>query len=134
MARINIKKLLVPLSPAELMDKISILEVKALYISAPEKLANVRCELEILRKVFKNSIKPSKKLNNLFNQLRILSARGWKIEDKKRLCEKKNDFGPKFIKSARAAFKNNDQRAAVWKKINTYLNSDIVQEKQYEKY
>lgn len=127
-------KILIPISPAELMDKIAILEVKLKRISDPDKLKNVNHEIKILREVFSKSIEPSKELDHLFDKLKQLSAKGWDIEDKKRLCERNNDFGPEFIEAARGAFKNNDERAAVWKEINILLKSDIVQEKSYEKY
>ncbi len=116
------------------MDKIAILELKARKISDSEKLKNVKHELEVLMEVFKKNIKRSKESDKLFDELRQLSARGWKIEDIKRDCERKGDFGPKFINAARGAFKNNDARAAIWKEINTHLKSDIVQEKSYKKY
>jgi hypothetical protein len=128
------KKILLPVSPAELMDKISILEIKTKKISDPEKLKNVKHELEILMQVFKKNIDQSKELTHLFDKLRKLSAKGWKIEDIKRDCERVGDFSSKFIEAARGAFKNNDERAALWKKINLLLKSDIVQEKSYKKY
>lgn len=127
-------KILIPISPAELMDKIAILEVKSERIKDPEKLKNVRHELKMLRVIFNKLIQSSGKLNQLFNKLRQLSAKGWDIEDKKRLCERNSDFGAEFIKAARAAFKNNDERAAVWKEINLLLKSNIVQEKSYQEY
>lgn len=130
----NKNKILIPVSPAELMDKIAILEVKSERIKDAEKLENVRRELELLREVFSKSLEPSEELNRLFDKLRQLSAKGWDIEDKKRLCERNDDFGPEFVEAARAAFKNNDERAAVWKEINILLKSDIVQEKSYEEY
>jgi len=128
------KKILLPVSPAELMDKIAILELKVKKITEQEKLKNVKHELEVLLDVFKKNIKRSKELDKLFDELRKLSAKGWKIEDTKRGCESVGDFGPKFISAARGAFKNNDARAALWKKINILLKSDIVQEKSYKKY
>ena len=128
------KKILLPVSPAELMDKISILEIKAKKISDPEKLKNVKHELEVLMEVFRSNIEQSKELNKLFDQLRKLSVKGWKIEDIKRDCERMGDFSIKFINAARGAFKNNDERAALWKEINLLLKSDIVQEKSYKKY
>lgn len=128
------KKILLPVSPAELIDKIAILEIKEKKISDLEKLKNVKHELEVLTGVFRKNIEQSKELDQLFNQLRKLSAKGWKIEDIKRDCESKNDFGAKFINAARGAFKNNDERAALWKEINLLLKSDIVQEKSYKKY
>ena len=130
----ELNQVIIPISPAELMDKIAILEVKSERIKDSDKLKNVRRELELLRGIFKKSVKPTKELNRLFDKLRQLSAKGWDIEDKKRLCEKNGDFGPEFIKAARAAFKNNDERAAVWKEINLLLKSDIAQEKSYEEY
>lgn len=124
----------VPVAPAELMDKIAILEVKSQRIKDLKKLKNVLRELKVLGAVFDKTIKSTKGLNQLFNKLRELSARGWDIEDKKRLCEKNGDFGPEFVKAARAAFKNNDKRAAIKKEINLLLGSTIVEEKSYEKY
>lgn len=128
------QKILITVSPAELMDKVAILEVKEKRITEPDKLKNVKRELKLLREVFNKSIKPTRKLNKLFKKLRQLNAKGWDIEDKKRLCERNGDFGPEFIEAARGAFKNNDERAAVWKEINLLLKSDIIQEKSYEKY
>lgn len=124
----------VPIAPAELLDKIAILEVKSQRIKDPEKLKNVLHELEVLRAIFDKAIQPTEELNRLYNKLRELSAKGWDIEDKKRLYERNGDFGPEFIEAARGAFKNNDERAVVWKEINLLLKSDIVQEKSYEKY
>lgn len=128
------KTILLPISPAELMDKIAILEIKAKKISDREKLKNIKHELELLTAVFKKNIKPSQELNGLFDKLRQLSTKGWKIEDIKRDCERRGDFGTKFINAARGAFKNNDERAAVWKKINLLLGSAIIQEKSYKSY
>ena len=128
------KKIKVPISPSELMDKIAILEIKEKKIADPLKLKNVKYELQTLKAVFQDHITTSKELNGLFDELRKLSAKGWKIEDIKRDCERQKDFGPKFINAARAAFKNNDARAALWKKINILLKSDIVQEKSYTRY
>ncbi len=116
------------------MDKIAILEVKSQRIKDPQKFKNVLHELGILRAVFDKAIQPTEELNRLFNKLRELSAKGWNIEDKKRLCERNGNFGLEFIEAARAAFKNNDKRAAVWKEINLLLGSGIIQEKSYEKY
>lgn len=116
------------------MDKIAILEVKSKRITDSDRLHNVNHELEELRAIFDKHIQPTEELNRLFDKLRQLSAKGWDIEDKKRLGEKNGDFGPEFIEAARGAFKNNDERAAVWKEINLLLKSDIVQEKSYEKY
>jgi hypothetical protein len=128
------KMILVPISPAELMDKLAILETKERKIKDPEKLKHIKNEIKILRAVFKKNIRMTKELNSLFAELKKASIRGWGIEDIKRDCERRKDFGPKFINAARGAFKNNDARAALWKEINLLLKSDIVQEKSYEKY
>ena len=134
MTNLKTNKILVFISPAELVDKISILELKAKKISDPKKLKNVKYELEVLIDVFKNNIKRSKKLDRLFDELRKLNAKGWKIENIKRDHERVKDFGHKFVDAARGAFKNNDQRAILWRKINLLLKSDIIQEKSYKKY
>lgn len=123
--------ILVPIAPAELLDKVAILEVKEKKISDPEKLKNVRYELELLRRLVKNHIAHLPKIDTLFAKLRELSETGWDIEDGKRDCERRKDFGPDFIEFARGAFKNNDERAAVKKEINLILGSKIVEEKSY---
>ncbi len=125
--------ILVPIAPAELLDKIAILEVKEKRISDPEKLKNVRYELELLRLIVKNHITHLPEIDALFSKLRELSETGWDIEDGKRRCEKEKKFDDKFIEYARGAFKNNDERAAVKKEINLILGSKIVEEKSYEK-
>ncbi len=125
---------MVPISPAELIDKICILEIRKEKIVDPEKNKNVRNELEFLKKVFDDNINSSPELDSLIGKLKSLSLRGWEIEDVKRSCERDKDFGSRFIEAARGAFKNNDERAAVWKEINMLLKSDIVQEKSYEQY
>ena len=126
--------ILVPIAPAELFDKISILEIKEQRISDLEKLKNVRYELGLLRDIFNKHIKPTPELDMLLAKLRELSAKGWDIEDGKRRCEKEKKFDDEFIEYARGAFKNNDERATVKKEINLILGSKIVEEKLYEKY
>ena len=121
-------------SPAELLDKITILEIKEQEITDPEKSKNVKRELTLLREVCKEQITFTDELTALFERLRAASRRGWDIEDIKRACEAQDDFGERFITAARDAFKNNDERASVWKEINLLLKSDIVQEKSYQQY
>lgn len=127
-------KILIPMSPAELIDKICILEIKAEKIKDPEKNKNVRHELEIMQGIFNEHAASSPELDQLIIKLKAISQRGWDIEDIKRACERDKDFGPRFVEAARGAFKNNDERATVWKEINTLLKSDIIQEKSYEAY
>lgn len=125
-------KILVEISPAELIDKICVLEIKNEKIANPKKKKNIQHELEILKSVFNINITPSEELNQLIGKLKVISQRGWESEEVKRECEHENDFGPKFIKAARDAYKNNDERAIIWKKINILLGSNIIQEKSYE--
>lgn len=124
----------IPISPAELIDKICILEIKAEKITDPEKNKNVQRELELMRAVFNEHVKPSLELNQLIAKLKAVSRRGWEAEDVKRGREKAGDFGENFIVAARTAYQNNDERAGIWKEINLLLKSEIVQEKSYEKY
>ena len=126
--------ILIPISPAELIDKICILEIKVEKITDPEKNNNVKNELEKLKVVMNQQITSSPELETLIEKLRSVSRRGWEAEDIKRTCEREEDFGPRFIEAARTAYQNNDDRAAIWKEINLLLNSDIIQEKSYEKY
>lgn len=128
------EKLQIPVSPAELIDKVCILEIKAEKITDPEKNRNVQRELELMRTVFKEHITPSPELDQLIAKLEAVSRRGWEAEDVKRGCEKVGDFGDNFIAAARMAYQNNDERAGIWKEINLLLKSEIVQEKSYEKY
>lgn len=123
---------LVPVSPAELMDKIAILQVKERNIQDPVKLNHVRRELHMLNAVFRKNIRVTKKLDTLIAELKKTSLKGWSIESVKRDCERRKDFGPAFIKAARGAFKNNDARARLWGKINRLMHSEIFQEKSYE--
>lgn len=128
------KQILIPISPAELIDKITILEVRAQRITDPEKLKNTNHELALLKEVFKKHIAVTPELEKLIKKLKVISAKGWDIEDGKRECERNKDFGSKFIEFARAAFKNNDERAAVKKEINLLLKSKIIEEKSYKSY
>lgn len=125
------KHILIPTSPAELVDKICILEIKTKEISDPVKNKNVCYELAVLREVFDIHIQSTNELNKLMNKLRLISRRGWNIEDQRRACEINKDFGPKFVTVAKAAFQNNRRRMAVWKEINLLLKSDIIQEKSH---
>ncbi len=129
MAKTNVIK--IPVSPAELLDRIAILEVKKIKLSDGKKIENVKRELWLLKKIKKEHIPTSKKINQFQKELRTLSARGWDIEEGKRACEREKNFGRRFIKFARGAFKNNDERAELKKKINFLLGSQIIEEKSY---
>jgi hypothetical protein len=118
-------------APGELIDKITILEIKAERISDQEKLRNVRVELETLRLAHERTIRPSDALRSLTADLRTVNAALWDIEDAIRDCERAGDFGEKFIELARSVYMKNDHRAVLKRKINVLLGSKIVEEKSY---
>jgi Family of unknown function (DUF6165) len=118
-------------SPGEVIDKITILEIKSERISDPDKLLNVRRELDALRLAFDQTIARSEVLLALSAELRSVNEAIWNVEDEIRICEREGDFGPRFIELARSVYKNNDHRAALKRKINEQLGSRIVEEKSY---
>lgn len=126
--------ILVEIAPGELIDKITILEIKAEQITDKSKLANVRTELDLLAAARDKSIPGSAELTGLTAQLKQVNQDLWDIEDDIRLCEKAKDFGPKFIELARSVYFQNDRRAAVKRQINELLGSRIIEEKAYQPY
>jgi hypothetical protein len=127
-------ELLVPVSPSELLDKITILEIKSERIDNSEKVVNVRYELELLSKIWSNSVKKDKVIENLRQQLKAINEKLWEIEDDIRNEEGQNRFGRRFIQLARAVYVTNDKRAQIKKDVNLYLGSEIVEEKSYKNY
>ena len=127
-------KILVEVSVGELLDKISILEIKKDKIKDPEKLEYIKDELSILRVEFKNNIKSDSKIDNLYQSLKIINARLWNIEDDKRKCEKEKDFTENFIKLSRDVHILNDDRAKIKLEINNYTGSKIKEIKEYTSY
>ena len=127
-------KILVEVSVGELLDKISILEIKKDKIKDPEKLEYIKDELSILREEFKNNIKSDKKIDNLYQSLKIVNLRLWTIEDDKRKCEKEKDFTENFIKLSRDVHILNDDRAKIKLEINNHTNSKIKEIKEYTSY
>jgi hypothetical protein len=123
----------IPVSAGELIDKITILEVKLERI-AEERRANVRTELELLRAVQAEALTRSDTLDALTDELRAINAGLWDVEDGKRACERAQDFGPAFVALARRVYRENDRRAAVKRAINDLLGSTIVEEKSYAAY
>jgi uncharacterized protein DUF6165 len=115
----------------DLIDKITILEIKSNRIRDPEKLLNVRTELEALLSARDRAIAPSSVLRALTAELRSLNEMLWNIEDELRHCEQNGEFGPRFVELARSVYKKNDQRAAVKRKINDHLGSRIIEEKSF---
>jgi len=127
-------KILIEVSVGELLDKISILEIKKDKIKDPEKLEYIKDELSILREEFKNNIKSDKKIDNLYQSLKIVNLRLWTIEDDKRKCEKEKDFTENFIKLSRDVHILNDDRAKIKLEINNYTGSKIKEIKEYTSY
>lgn len=116
--------MLTEISKGELIDKITILEIKSERINDPEKLKNVNNELEILRKLeFPTSTK---------RELKIINLILWDVEDSLRIHEKDGDFGEEFIEKARSVYKLNDERCRLKKVINLNHGSNIIEEKSYE--
>ena len=124
----------VEIAPGELIDKITILEIKSERMSDVAKLENVRIELATLAKARDAAITPSVELDELTSQLRSINEQLWDIEDHIRDCEREKDFGERFVELARSVYKSNDQRAALKRDINTLLGSRLVEEKSYSDY
>ncbi len=126
--------ILIPGSPGELIDKITILEIKFEKILDVSKRMNVGRELEALSISLEQNIIISTELAALKLNLKKVNEVLWDIEDDIRSCERKSDFGPIFVKLARSVYFQNDRRAALKKEINILLGSDIIEEKSYAKY
>ena len=112
-------KILVEISVGELLDKISILKIKKEKIKDPEKLKFIDDEYKVLKNQLDNNINSDKKLDELFESLKKINSKLWIIEDEKRMCEKKSDFGEEFIKLSRDIHFLNDERAKIKLEINT---------------
>jgi len=127
-------KILVEVSVGELLDKISILEIKKEKIKDLEKLEFINNEHSILNDQLDQNVKSNDKLNNLFQSLKEINAKLWVIEDDKRICEKNKDFGENFIKLSRDVHFLNDDRAKIKLEINILSGSKIKEIKEYVKY
>ena len=127
-------KILVEVSVGELLDKISILEIKKKKIKDLEKLKFINDEYNILEDQLNKNVKSNEKLEKLFQSLKEINARLWIIEDDKRLCEKNSDFGDKFIKLSRDIHFLNDDRSKVKLEINNHTGSKIKEIKEYTNY
>lgn len=124
----------VPLAPGELVDKITILEIKTERIEDPAKLNNVRRELDILRSVHERHKVGTKETIRLGKNLKTVNERLWDLEDQIRDFERDSNFGAGFIEVARKIYRTNDERAALKRDINLHLGSEIVEEKSYAAY
>ena len=127
-------KILVEVSVGELLDKISVLEIKKEKIKDPEKLKFINDEYNILNEQLKINVKSDEKLDNLFKSLKEINSKLWVIEDDKRLCEKNSDFGEKFIKLSRNVHFLNDDRSKIKLEINKHTKSKIKEIKEYTNY
>ena len=127
-------KILVEVSVGELLDKISILEIKQEKIKDPEKLKFINDEYSILKDQLYNNVKSDEKLNTLFKSLKDINAKLWVIEDDKRLCEKNSDFTENFIKLSRDVHFLNDDRAKIKLEMSNHTGSKIKEIKEYTSY
>jgi len=128
------KDVVVPVSPGELLDKITILRIKAARMSDPAKVANVRLELELLERTWKESGCADHDVANEERALQAINEKLWIIEDDIREKERAQQFDAKFVELARAVYFSNDERAAIKRRVNVALGSRIVEEKSYKPY
>jgi hypothetical protein len=124
----------VEIAPGELVDKITILQIKTERITDPDKLRNIRIELDVLEAARNQAMPSSAELDRLSADLKAVNEELWVIEDDIRDCERNQDFGPKFIELARSVYRSNDRRAALKRAINELLGSKLVEEKSYAAY
>ena len=127
-------KILVEISIGELLDKVSILEIKKNNIKDAEKIKFINDEYLVLKNQFEKEVKIDEKLNNLFKSLKEINNKLWNIENEKRLCEKNSDFGEKFIKISRDIHFLNDERGKIKLEINNHTGSKIKEIKEYTNY
>ena len=128
------KKILTEISAGELLDKISILEIKIDNIKDKESLLEINKEYESLNKTKDSNIKITNDLQKLIDELKETNKKLWKIEDQKRICEKNKDFGNSFVELARNVYFNNDKRAKIKSEINKLLGSNIREIKKHVSY
>jgi len=128
------KLISINVSAGELIDKITILQIKAEHFRDAEKLGHVQHELEMLRTVWNQTIEPSPHLLEATNELGSINRELWRIENALRLCEQKKDFGPQFIELARSVYRTNDRRSGLKRQINELAGSNLVEEKSYTPY
>ncbi len=127
----NIK---VPVSPGEVLDKITILEIKSERMTDPEKVANVGVELALLKETWNETIRDTEEIQKLHTQLKKINEALWEIEDDIRDKERAKEFDKRFIELARAVYVTNDRRSEIKKQLNLHLGSEIIEEKSYKDY
>ena len=127
-------KILSEISAGELMDKITILEIKKVKITDPEKQVIINKELNSLHSTYQTSLTPSPELQEQITKLKTINLKLWDIEEGKRECERQKDFGDSFVKLARSVYIENDNRAKIKAEINRLTNSTISEVKSYKAY
>ena len=128
------KKILSEISAGELLDKISILEIKLKKIKGKNNLEEINKEYKILKNAQTSNIEFTDKIDKLFKEIKEVNTNLWDIEDKLRICEKNKDYGKNFIELARSVYLNNDKRSVIKLEINKTLGSNIKEIKQYVNY
>ena len=127
-------KIEIPISCGELVDKLTILQIKKIKIKEKNKLEQVNKEFEYLMKTCSDILKKFPNLNEMYDRLYQINLKLWEIEDKVRMCEKNDKFDQSFIDLARNVYQTNDLRFTIKNEINEYLNSDVKEQKSYEQY
>ena len=125
---------LIEVAPGELIDKLTILEIKGERIKDKQKLTNIEFERQILAKAMAQSFPRSPQIDELWTRLKSTNAEIWDLEDRIRDCERSQDFGEAFLVCARAIYRTNDRRAAIKREINIATNSKVIEEKSYAAY
>jgi len=128
------ENIMIPISPGELIDKLTILEIKLQEIKDLAKLKNIEIEYSFLSDIVNQTIGDNNQINKLRDDLKKVNKALWNIEDDIRDCERNNNFSDRFIELARSVYINNDKRALIKKNININLGSLLVEEKSYKKY
>ena len=124
----------IPVSFGELIDKLTILEIKKSKITDNEKLKNIQLEFELLNKKYQTKLKDTKELQVFYDALLEVNHKLWKIEDKIRILENNKEFNEEFIDLARSVYKSNAERFAIKNEINKTFDSEIQEQKEYENY
>ena len=127
-------EILIPISPGELLDKITILQIKSERITDAAKVANVNTELGMLEQVWREAVDDDEQIRVLKRELKSINEALWEIEDDIREKERAGEFDKRFIELARAVYVTNDRRSMVKKELNLHLGSEIVEEKSYQDY
>lgn len=128
------KTIQVEISAGELLDKITILEIKNERMDDARQLQHIRCELDVLRAARDRALTPIPELARCTEELKTVNEKLWDIEDEIRECERQRDFGPRFVELARAVYRHNDRRSAIKRAINELAGSRIVEQKSYRPY